>query len=434
MERCQRRSVRSTGAHGWDAEEHVDQPAGARPDGDPASDFLISRDVFLPYSAEIDDDTLTRLETVVRDAGERGFRIRVALIAQPYDLGSVFPLCERGRPLCRRREGAQAASPAARGGMSARGRRVTAGAVAAAFVLATPGPALAHSRSPTVALDVRLRVAPIPGARPSVLDGNRRLRLTVDRGHALIVRGLLGEPVLRFGDDGVWANLSSPTTAADRITSRRGSGWARLTRGRSFIWHDHRLAPPRLLRPGATAPFALPVFLDGRPETITGMFTFVPRPAWWPWVAGGVIALLAAIAAARRLPPSRRSDVAWLTALAAAVGALLASIGFATGGALGAASEWALVACSMGLVLLGVVVFAARRSLRTMAAGLIGVAAVVLTLPKVVVFWHGVVISSLSPGLARLAVGTAVVGGFAAAGISLAAGADELRSVAPEEA
>jgi hypothetical protein len=70
-------------------------PAAARADGDPASDFLITRDVFLPYNAKIPDDTLAQLETVVRDAGERKFKIRVALISQPYDLGSVFQLYEK---------------------------------------------------------------------------------------------------------------------------------------------------------------------------------------------------------------------------------------------------------------------------------------------------------------------------------------------------
>jgi hypothetical protein len=67
-------------------------PAPARADGDPASDFLLVRSLFLPYNSDIDKDTLERLETVVGDAAERKFPIRVALIAQPYDLGSVFQL------------------------------------------------------------------------------------------------------------------------------------------------------------------------------------------------------------------------------------------------------------------------------------------------------------------------------------------------------
>jgi hypothetical protein len=310
---------------------------------------------------------------------------------------------------------------------------VTAALAAAAFGLTTPAPALAHSRSPTVALDVRLDVEPIPGVHPTVLDGNRRLRLTVDPGVALLVRGLLGEPVLRFGDDGVWVNLSSPTTAADRITSRRGAGWSRLTRARSFAWHDHRLAPPRGLPSGATAPFALPVFVDGRAETIRGTFTFVPRPAWWPWLAGGLVALVIAVALARRLPASRRSALAWLTAVAAAVGSLVASVGFATGGALGAASEWVQVGCSAVLVLLAVAATLARASVRTWTASLIGAAAVVLTLPTIPVFWRGVVISSLPTGLARIAVATAILAGFAAAGISFAADDAEPLSVGADD-
>jgi hypothetical protein len=318
--------------------------------------------------------------------------------------------------------------------VSSRARRVTAALAAAAFALTTPAPALAHSRSPAVALDVRLDVEPIPGVHPTVLDGNRRLRLTVDPGVALVVRGLLGEPVLRFGDDGVWVNLSSPTTAADRITSRRGAGWARLSTRRTFAWHDHRLTPPRGLRSGATAPFALPVFVGGRADTIKGTFTYVPRPTWWPWLAVGIVALVAAVVAARRLPASRRSGLAWLTAVAAAVGSLVASVGFATGGALGAASEWVQVGCSAVLVLLGVAAALARASIRTWTASLIGAAAVILTLRAVPVFWRGVVISSLPAGLTRLAVATAIVAGFAAAGISFAADdADEPLSVAADD-
>ena len=73
-------------------------PATADADGDPASDFLIARSLFLPYNATIDDEIRSRLESVVQDAGERGFTIRVALIAQPYDLGSVFQLYRKPQP------------------------------------------------------------------------------------------------------------------------------------------------------------------------------------------------------------------------------------------------------------------------------------------------------------------------------------------------
>jgi hypothetical protein len=70
-------------------------PAGARADADPASDFLIVRNVFLPYVSDIDQDAVDQLETTLRDAGERGFKIKVAVIAQPADLGGVFQLYQQ---------------------------------------------------------------------------------------------------------------------------------------------------------------------------------------------------------------------------------------------------------------------------------------------------------------------------------------------------
>jgi hypothetical protein len=50
----------------------------------------------------------------------------------------------------------------------------------------------------------------------------------------------------------------------------------------------------------------------------------------------------------------------------------------------------------------------------------VGAAAVVLSLRQLVVFWHGVVISSLSAPVTRLAVAAALVGGIAAAALSFA--------------
>jgi hypothetical protein len=67
-------------------------PAVARADADPASDFLISRSVFLPYNQKIDTSAADRLDAQVRLADARSFRIKVVVIAQPYDLGGVFQL------------------------------------------------------------------------------------------------------------------------------------------------------------------------------------------------------------------------------------------------------------------------------------------------------------------------------------------------------
>jgi hypothetical protein len=70
-------------------------PAVARADGDPASDFLISQKVFLPYGQQPDPGAVKELQAIVDEANARGFNIRVAVIAQPADLGTVFSLFKK---------------------------------------------------------------------------------------------------------------------------------------------------------------------------------------------------------------------------------------------------------------------------------------------------------------------------------------------------
>jgi hypothetical protein len=63
-------------------------PAGARGDGDPASDSLIFRDVFYPYSP-VSRPAAATLDAVAKTARRAGFPIKVALIATPADLGTA---------------------------------------------------------------------------------------------------------------------------------------------------------------------------------------------------------------------------------------------------------------------------------------------------------------------------------------------------------
>ncbi len=64
----------------------------ARADGDPASDVLLSQDVFLPQGQTTPAELADRLNTLTREAGQAGSPIKVALIAAPTDLGSVSTL------------------------------------------------------------------------------------------------------------------------------------------------------------------------------------------------------------------------------------------------------------------------------------------------------------------------------------------------------
>jgi hypothetical protein len=64
----------------------------ARANGDPASDVLITQQVFLPAEAPIPASAAEELQKTVAAANQRGFTIRVALIAFSGDLGTAVSL------------------------------------------------------------------------------------------------------------------------------------------------------------------------------------------------------------------------------------------------------------------------------------------------------------------------------------------------------
>lgn len=73
----------------------------ARADGDPASDWLISQDVFLPFNSNISTGDAARFAALVRDARDKGYQIKVAVIAKPYDLGTVGVLYRKPQQYAR---------------------------------------------------------------------------------------------------------------------------------------------------------------------------------------------------------------------------------------------------------------------------------------------------------------------------------------------
>ena len=64
----------------------------AQANGDPASDILITQQVFLPFEAPISKSASDELTKTVAAANKQGFTIRVALIAFTGDLGSAVSL------------------------------------------------------------------------------------------------------------------------------------------------------------------------------------------------------------------------------------------------------------------------------------------------------------------------------------------------------
>lgn len=70
-------------------------PSSARANGDPASDYLLTQSMFLPFTTKIDRTQVTRLGALLGDAGRKHYRIRTAIILSPSDLGTAFSLFDK---------------------------------------------------------------------------------------------------------------------------------------------------------------------------------------------------------------------------------------------------------------------------------------------------------------------------------------------------
>lgn len=67
-------------------------PAAAHADGDPASDVLYTAYVFIPFDVKFDSSLQSQLTELTASSKDAGIPIKVALIANQYDLGSVGSL------------------------------------------------------------------------------------------------------------------------------------------------------------------------------------------------------------------------------------------------------------------------------------------------------------------------------------------------------
>jgi hypothetical protein len=296
----------------------------------------------------------------------------------------------------------------------------------AALVL--PAQALAHGRGATIALDYRVALDPetgsLPGVRVVVLDGDRDLELTVARGVRLLVEGVLGEPMLRFDARGVFADANSPTATSDGIVSAARHGWVQVAAGRSFAWHDHRLAPPPSATVGADGDFSVPVVLDGRAALIAGRFFRVARPALLRWLLGAAL-VLAAVGLALRVR-ALRARVTIALAVLGGLAAATVTVGFALRDAPSGGVSWPTIAAAILLsATLGGLLVRLQGRARVHGAGVVGAIGAAAAVSSLPVFWHGAVISALPGGAARLACGLALVCGSAAAALSFLPDFDE---------
>jgi hypothetical protein len=61
----------------------------AQADGDPASDVLLLQDVYLPYAPGVPPELGKTITDLLKTTRKAGFTLKVAIIAQPKDLGAV---------------------------------------------------------------------------------------------------------------------------------------------------------------------------------------------------------------------------------------------------------------------------------------------------------------------------------------------------------
>ena len=73
----------------------------AHADGDPASDYLLTQNAFIPFDAKVPEEQAKALNEIVVDAKEKGYEIRVALIAKVFDLGAVPSLWRKPKTYAR---------------------------------------------------------------------------------------------------------------------------------------------------------------------------------------------------------------------------------------------------------------------------------------------------------------------------------------------
>jgi hypothetical protein len=281
--------------------------------------------------------------------------------------------------------------------------------------------AAAHLRTGRVAVDYAASVSPL---RPPlagavtvrVYKADLALGLTLLGRNRIVVRGYSGEPFLRFGPDGAYAERSSLTAAGLGLVTR-GTGWRLLSREPRLIWHDARV---RGLPPGARrGRWAVPVVVDGTRAELVGVLRRPSRPPDWPWATlGAVLAAAGGVLVYLRRPSFLRTGATafgWI----AAVATLLVTCGFA---AASTASEgvWVEAGNEILFVLIGVgFLIAGGRDAKALVGGALGLLAMAVGLKSLPVFLHGVVLSALPANLMRTAVVLAISAGAAAAAVAL---------------
>ncbi len=216
------------------------------------------------------------------------------------------------------------------------------GLLAAALVVATAGPASAHTISGPRPTNFRSRVVsvapPVPGVGIRMVELGAKVELTNDTNSEITVFGYEGEPYLRVGPSGVFENIHSAAVYINRslkggvVPSGVNTGpevapeWRKISDAHTVHWHDHRThwmettLPPVVQN--ASGSFhrifsnTITMTRDGRTITATVELDWVPGPSPVPWIPVAVVAFVLGLLVVLRSQ--------WWRVLALALGVLVA--------------------------------------------------------------------------------------------------------------
>lgn len=288
-------------------------------------------------------------------------------------------------------------------------------AIAALVALAAPAAAQAHLRMGTVAVNLEASVtsSPSDAMRVGVYASDLAVHLELQPGHTLVVRGYLGEPLLRLDPHGLAVNTSSPTAASAGLLAKgqpADRGWQLRQGVHTVTWHDARV---RALPPGATtARWTIPILLDGRPTTISGRVRRLRPPSLWPWLV--LLALFAATVPAawhaQRLPAASIA----LGSLAA-LAAVLTAAGFALDPYASPGTRIEGIDETIFAAAAAAALFLAPHVWRVAAGGGLGLLALAVGLSKGAMFLDADVLSVFPGAVARTFAVVALSAGAAAA-------------------
>jgi hypothetical protein len=305
-----------------------------------------------------------------------------------------------------------------------------------AVAAVAPSSALAHVSPGLISTSFEARIAGgVPGVAAHVLDGDQRLQLAVTPGTTVIVRGIVGEPMLRFGRGGVYASSRSPSAAAAGVITAGQAGgaprWIRVAGGHTLAWHENRLRPvPFPDHTGRVARWRIPLIVDGHRTALTGWEWHAAPPSrlMWSVVALVPVILAALLLAVRRSRPAVLESTVGAVTAVAAWGAGWCGIllyGRLTPFWIGVAS---LYGVSLGVMMLAAVTEPKTAQTRMLMLGMLGLFAATFSLPELGVFQRGFVLSALPDAGARICVALGVGAGVAVGLLAIPAAREVFRA------